>query len=92
MYWTPCGWNSLVGTAGSRQDEINAGNRYDLLNFNCNHFSRRFTQMLQVQEVPPFVFTITDFFDRCRCCIPNCILNGRLDWFYSDQDDYESLQ
>ena len=45
--------------------------------------------MLQVGvQVPTYVFTITDFFNNCRCCIPNCILNGRLDWFNKKKEDH----
>jgi len=39
--------------------------------------------------VPENIFRITNFFNRCRCCIPDCILNGRLDWFnFGVEDDY----
>lgn len=60
------------------------GNRYDLLQNNCNHFAYRMAEMLGVTKVHPKqrIFCVTDFCNIFRCCIPNCILNGRLDWFY----------
>jgi hypothetical protein len=46
--------------------------------------------MLQTErKVPAEVFTVTDFFNNFRCLIPECILNGRLDWFDFGSDDEE---
>lgn len=75
------------------QHRLHLGNRYDLLNFNCNHFALRLSKMLQMPTLfPQKVFSVTDFFNAFRCCIPECITNGRLDWFSSDEDEYEELK
>ena len=42
---------------------------------------------------PEYIFTITDFFNKCRCCLPECILDGSLSWFdFGNKNDYESIQ
>lgn len=33
------------------------------------------------------IFKITNFFDKFRCCIPECITSGRLDWFITKEDE-----
>ena len=34
---------------------------------------------------------MTDFCNLFRCCIPQCILNGRLDWFsWNTSEDEEN--
>lgn len=44
-------------------------------------------------HVPTEIFTITDFFNNFRCLIPECILNGRLDWFdFGSEDEEEKLR
>ena len=65
-----------------------AGNRYDLLSNNCNHFAHRMAQMLNLTDKFPYkrIFRITDFWNQFRCCIPDCILSGRLDWFISPEE------
>ena len=53
------------------------------------------TEMLNLTNKFPYqqIFRITDFWNRFRCCIPDCILSGRLDWFISaeEQEMEESL-
>lgn len=33
------------------------------------------------------IFKVTDCLNVFRCCIPDCILSGRLDWFNSEPED-----
>lgn len=33
------------------------------------------------------IFCATDFCNLFRCCIPNCILNGKLDWFSNNNSE-----
>lgn len=33
------------------------------------------------------IFKITNFFNTFRCCIPECITSGRLDWFITKEDE-----
>lgn len=70
------------------------GNRYDLLQFNCNHFAQRFANMLQASRpIPDKVYRITDCLNSFRCLIPDCILNGQLDWFdFGEGDSYEEVR
>lgn len=61
---------------------LSVGNRYDLLQFNCNHFAKRLATMLQAAKpFPEQVFSVTNCLNGFRCCFPECLLNGRLDWF-----------
>jgi hypothetical protein len=50
--------------------------------------------MLQAPTpIPEEVFRITDCLNSCRCLIPDCILNGRLEWFnFGESDSYEEVR
>lgn len=38
--------------------------------------------MLQAAKpFPEQVFSVTNCLNGFRCCFPECLLNGRLDWF-----------
>lgn len=51
--------------------------------------------MLQTDtNFPPYIFSVTNCINKMRCCLPECVLNGRLDWFASSEEEeqYEQLQ
>lgn len=50
--------------------------------------------MLQAgKPIPEEIFRITDCLNNCRCLFPECILNGRLDWFdFGEGDSYEEVR
>lgn len=65
-----------------------------MLNNNCNHFALVMAEKLDVGSVHPKgkIFRVTDCLNIFRCCIPDCILSGRLDWFVSEEEKQEQPQ
>lgn len=74
--------------------QLNAGNNYDLFNNNCNHFALAMAQRLGLAHNHPhtYIFRLTNCLNTLRCCIPECVLSGRLDWFRSSDKENEELQ
>ena len=62
---------------------FNTGNRYDLFSNNCNHFALAMAESMGLGQNHPrsYIFRLTNCLNNLRCCLPACVLSGRLDWF-----------
>jgi hypothetical protein len=51
--------------------------KYNMFNFNCNHFSDELSKQLTGTRIPQSTFTTTNCLKYICCCLPEGLVSGR---------------